>query len=181
MATVPNRQAWRAEEDARGDEALVQAMKAFGWVVHRHILPVGYVLTTRAAAPVPRVAAPNSTLYVKGRASFTHEDGTVFDNRVPGMFSGDRPDTPAGVMMHTALTEFEFWCFNWHANRGALPQVEVFRLADGEVLSAPVGQRVLLCAGALGTFQNGSAFVHDGGALVASGDCYGFLIGADRD
>lgn len=180
MNQVPTRQAWRAEEDARGGASLVQAMKAFGWVVHRHILPVGHTLTTRAARPVPRTSAPNLTLYVKGRASFTHEDGTVFDDRVPGMFSGDRPDTPAGVMTHTVLEDLEFWCFNWHANRGALPQVEVFRLADSEVLSAPVGQRVILCAGTLGGYDYGTAFIHDGAALMATGDCYGFLIGADR-
>jgi hypothetical protein len=127
------------------------------------------------------VAAPNSTLYVKGRASFTHDDGTVFEDRVPGMFSGDRPDTPAGVMRHTVLEELEFWCFNWHANRGALPQVEILRVPSGQAISVAAGTRVLLCAGRLGAHLNGSAFVHDGSALVADSDCYGFLIGANRD
>lgn len=156
-------------------------MLAFGWKVHRHVLPIGSKLVTKAAKPVARSAAPNLTLYVRGEASFTHDDGTVFANRTPGMFSGDRPDTPAGVMTHTALTEFEFWCFNWHANRGALPQVQILRLADGTALEAPQGTRVLLCAGTLGNFEFGTAFVHDGSALTAHGDCYGFLIGADRD
>ena len=181
MTTVPTRRDWRADKPVGSHQPLVQQMLAFGWKVHRHVFAPGGQLVTRAAQSVSRDSAPNMTLYVRGEASFTHEDGTVFDNRVPGMFSGDRPDTPAGVMTHTALTEFEFWCFNWHANRGALPQVEVFRAADGEALSAPAGQRVLLCSGTLGTFQNGSAFIHDGSALAASGDCYGFLIGANRD
>jgi hypothetical protein len=180
MSQVPSRQQWRAEEDSKSGSSLVQAMMAFGWIVHRHILPAGHRLVTRLAAPVPRALAPNLTLYVKGRASFTHEDGTVFDDRVPGMFSGDRPDTPAGVMTHAVLEDLEFWCFNWHANRGALPQVEVFRVMDAGSFNAPVGQRVILCAGTLGGYEYGTAFIHDGGALAASGDCYGFLVGGDR-
>jgi hypothetical protein len=181
MNQVPSRRAWRAEEDSRNGASLVQAMKAFGWIVHRHILPAGHELITRAADPVPRALAPNRTLYVKGRASLTHEDGTVFEDRVPGMFSGDRPDTPAGVMTHTALDDLEFWCFNWHANRGALPQLEVFRIADSGAFAAPAGQRVILCSGMLGGHEFGTAFIHDGATLFASGDCYGFLIGGHRD
>ncbi len=181
MSQVPSRQQWRAEEDAKKGSSLVQAMKAFGWVVHRHILPAGHELVTKLAAPVPRAKAPNLTLYVRGEATFTHEDGTVFANRVPGMFSGDRPDTPAGVMTHTALTELEYWCFNWHANRGALPQVDVFRVADAGSFNAPVGQRVILCAGILGGYEYGTAFIHDGSELLAVGDCYGFLLGGSRD
>jgi len=180
MAGVPNRQAWRAEEDARGDSALVQRMTAFGWVVHRHILPVGHVFTTYAKELVPRELFPNCTLYVKGRASVVHEDGTVIPDRVAGMYSGDRPDRVVGKITHTALEELEFWCFNWHANRRALPQVEVFRLADSEVFTAPAGQRVLLCFGSLGNYEYGTAFIHDGADLVATGDCYGFLIGANH-
>lgn len=180
MTKVPTRLDWRAEEDARGENALVQSMKAFGWIIHRHILPVGYVLTTRATKVVPRALAPNLTLYVKGRASFTHEDGTVFEDRVPGMYSGDRPDTPAGVMQHTVLEELEYWCFNWHANRGALPVVEVFRLQPGDIM--PVNNRkVILCYGTLGTYEFGTAFVHDKEPLVAQSVCYGFFVESSHD
>lgn len=180
MSAVPSRRDWRAEQPAP-DRVLVQEMRAFGWKVHRHVLAAGSKLITKAAQPVLRASAPNLTLYVRGEASFTHEDGTVFENRAPGMFSGDRPDTPAGVMTHTALSELEFWCFNWHANRGALPQVEVMRVADGQGIELPQGSRVLLCAGTLGNYPFGTAFIHDGGSMLASGDCYGFLIGANRD
>lgn len=181
MTTVPTRRDWRADKPVGSQQPLVQQMLAFGWKVHRHVFAPGGKLVTRATQAISRSSAPNMTLYVRGEASLTHEDGTVFDNRVPGMFSGDRPDTPAGVMTHTALNEFEFWCFNWHANRGALPQVEILRIPSGQAISVAAGTRVLLCAGRLGAHLNGSAFVHDGSALVADSDCYGFLIGADRD
>lgn len=180
MATVPSRLEWRAEEDSKKGTALVQAMKAFGWIVHRHILPVGYELITKATKPVPRSLSPNLTLYVKGLANFTHEDGTVFEDRVPGMYSGDRPDTPAGVMTHKVIDELEYWCFNWHANRGALPELEVFRLKTGDLLSVN-NRKVILCCGTLGTYESGTAFVHDKQDLIAEDICYGFFIGANRD
>jgi hypothetical protein len=44
-----------------------------------------------------------------------------------------------------------------------------------------MGQRVILCTGSLGNYEYGTAFIHDGVDLVATGSCYGFLIGADRD
>lgn len=180
MTGVPSRQAWRAEEDARGGAVLVQAMKAFGWKVHRHIMPVGSTLITKATAPIPRANSANLTLYTRGRATLSHEDGSIYPDRIPGMFSGDRPDTPSGSITTTVLEELEFWCFNWHANKGALPDVTVLRLADGEQLLSAAGQRVITCLGDLGPHPFGSAFVCDGGALVASGQVYGFLIGGDN-
>lgn len=177
MSEVPTRREWRAEEDAKSGVVLVQPMMAFGWKVHRHVMPVGSTLITRAAAPIARANSANLTLYVRGQATLSHEDGSIYPNRVPGMFSGDRPDTPAGSITTSVLEKLEFWCFNWHANKGRLPEVSVLRLAAGEQLQAAAGQRVLTCFGDLGPYPFGTAFVHDGSALVAAGQVYGFLIG----
>jgi hypothetical protein len=180
LTDVPTRQQWRAHEEARQGQIVVQAMTAFGWKVHRHVMPVGSKLVTQAAAPIPRSKSSNLTLFVRGRATLTHEDGTVYPDRVPGMFSGDRPDTPAGRLTHFVVEELEFWCFNWHANRGALPELSVLRVDDGGTFSPLPGQRVITCAGVLGSRPAGTAFVSDGAALVASGQVYGFLIGGAR-
>lgn len=158
----------------------VAAFTAFGWKLHQHCMDVGSKLHTVAKQEVSRADAPNLTLYVRGRASFTHSDGTVYDDRVPGMFSGDRPNTPAGMTTHTALEPLEFWCINRSFNRGVLPEVTILRVAAGQTFTPDAGQRVLVCAGILGDKKAGDAFVSDGQPLVAAEDCYGFLFGGDR-
>lgn len=175
MTEVVARRNWRAE-DFTDDATIFQTLTAFGWTLHRSVLPVGNKIVTKAATTVTRSSAASLILYVRGRASLTHENGTIFDDRVAGMYSGDRPDTPAGVMTHEVIEELEFWCFNWHVNRGALPALSILRLADGETFNAPVGQRVIVCTGALGAYERGMAFVHDASPLVASGTVYGFLV-----
>jgi hypothetical protein len=180
MTETPSRQQWRGQYVAKHAPVKVQRVTAFGWVVHRHIMPMGSVLITRATKEIDRASAPNLTLYVRGQASFTHESGQEYDNRVPGMYSGDRPSSPVGSCRHDPIEELEFWCFNWHANRGALPVVEILRAPQASVFEADVGQRVLLCAGRLGQHVAPCSFIHDGEPLVATVDSYGFLIGGDR-
>lgn len=180
MTDVPSRRQWRIEQEARQGQIVVQAMMAFGWKVHRHVMPVGSKLVTKAAAPIPRASAANITLYVRGRATLTSESGEQYTDRAPGMFSGDRPDLSPGTYTATALEELEFWCFNWHANHGALPAVSALRVADGQGFTGQPGQRVITCLGDLGPHPFGSAFVCDGSELVASGQVYGFLVGGDR-
>lgn len=171
------RRVWKPQ---RTDSVIRRTIEAFGWRVMQHVMPEGGRLVTVATQEVPRGKAPNLTLYVRGRATFTLPDGTQGEDRVPGMFSGDRPNTPAGESVQQAVEELEFWCFNWHANRGALPQVEILRLAKGDQFTASTGQRVLLCAGLLGDRAAGTSFIYDGVPLTAQEDCYGFLIGGDR-
>lgn len=153
---------------------------AFGWRVHQHNMDAGTKLVTRAIREIPRAEAPNLTLYVGGRATFVHESGESFPDRVPGMFSGDRPNTPAGTCTHTATEPLEFWCINRSANRGVLPDVEILRVASGDSVTLQAGQRVLLCSGTLGGRATGVAFLADGQPMTASGDCYGFMFGGDR-
>lgn len=175
--TAPSRREWRVEQENKKGKVLVQTMKAFGWTVHRHIIPTGGKLVTKSTKVIPRSNAANLTLYVRGVATLTHEDGTVYPDRIAGMFSGDRPDTPKGVLTHSVIEELEFWCFNWHANKGKLPVVNIFRINEGEIFSFPSQTLTLLCSGTLGSIEFGTAFIHDGSDLTASGDCYGFILG----
>lgn len=184
------RKAWRgsiqpAAEGASGpDDAprttpLVEQHKAFGWVVHRHVLPVGAALVVVSSGSVPRENAPNLALYVRGRGAVSNPNAPAAPDRTPGLFTGDRPAHPIGITRITAVEELEFWCFNWHANRGALPAATPLRATNMETVELPQGQRVLLCVGALGGHGVGP-FVADGSPMVAIGDVFGFLIGGDR-
>ena len=157
----------------------VDARRAFGWKVHRHILQPGASLVVVATRDVPRAEAPNLALYVRGRASVTNSLLGEMPNRTPGLFTGDRPDHPAGTTKITAINELEFWCFNWHANRGALPVATPLRATNGEIVELVAGQRVLVCRGSLGANGVGP-FVADGAPLAADGPTFGFLIGGDR-
>jgi len=167
---------WRAENNK---SARVEEMDCFGWRVHRHVLPVGSCMVVVATHQIDRSEAPNKALYVRGRGVVTNSLGGQFDDRTPGLFTGARPDHPAGTTRILAAEELEFWCFNWHANRGALPDAEPLIAMNAEPVELAAGQRVLLCAGSLGPHSVGP-FVATGEPLVAAGDVYGFLIGADR-
>lgn len=173
---TPTRQEWRGLEIG---PIIVDRHHAFGWVVHRHLMPVGSKMKFILTKPVERAAAPNIALYVAGRGEVVLDGQTPRPDRVPGLFTKESVAQPTGETVVTAVEPLEFWCFNWHANRGALPEVAALRLADGEAAELSAGQRVLLCKGALGAHRMG-AFVADGAPLFASGAVYGFLIGADR-
>jgi len=174
--TVSRRNWW----SAASSQARVGRVEAFGWVVHRHVLPIGSSMVIVAASEVSRKDAPNMALYVRGRASVTHEDGTVFEDRVPGLFTAERPDHPVGIVTVKAVEETEFWCFNWHANRRAMPAALPIRMPAGGTWRAASGQRVLVCSGALDEHWAGDSFVADGGDMEAAPGTYGFEIGGDR-
>lgn len=171
------RRDWRGLESG---QALVERHSAFGWIVHRHVLPVGAAMVVVASSGVERARAPNRALYVRGLASVTLDDGTSFPNRVPGLFTAERPDHPAGIVTVRAIDETEFWCFNWHANRGALPGLTPLRYPDGGVFSGQEGDRVLVCSGGLGRHAPGDSFRVGGDELVAEPGTYALLMEADR-
>ena len=173
---TPTRQEWRGLEIG---PIIVDRHAAFGWVVHRHLMPVGSKMKFIAAREVQRASAPNIALYVAGRGEVSRDNGTAAPDRLPGLFTPESTPQPAGTSTVCAVEPLEFWCFNWHANRGALPAVQALRLADGEAFTPNAGQRVLVCRGALGAHEMGP-FVANGSALQADGQVYGFLIGADR-
>jgi hypothetical protein len=174
--TVPRRM-WKGLPT--GDAPRVEPVRAFGWIVHKHTLPPNGRLILVSTQAVSRERAPNLAIYTAGRGVVTNDTVGPMPDREPGMFTGDRPDHPAGTTTIAAPDGLEFWCFNWHANRGALPAASPLRAADAELVELQAGQRVLLCTGALGEFGVGP-FVAPGGPLVARGAVYGFLIEGDR-
>lgn len=153
---------------------------AFGWILTQNILPVGSKLVVVTTRQIKRQDAPNLTLYVKGRATFQTSDGVMLADRVPGMYSGDRPDSPLGKTIHTATEELEFWCMNYYANGKTLPQLTPLRLPSAGNWTAPPGQRVLICSGSLGAYTPGDTFVGTGQSLTNIDGTYGMLLGSDR-
>lgn len=174
-----SRQVWRGDYPAATNPS-VQRLEVFGWVAHRHVLPEGSKLITTATKPVQRSQAPNLTLYVRGRATVTSSTGEILDDRVPGMFSADRPDHPVGIFTVQAVEELEFWCFNYTANRRALPELTPLRFPDGGVFLGQEGDRILVCAGSLGRHEAGDSFRVGGDELVAAPGTYALVIGGDR-
>lgn len=142
-------------------------------------MPHGSRLIMVATRDVPRDLSPNRALYVAGRGVVSNDRVGQMPDRLPGMFTGDRPYHPAGTTTVTSDGGLEFWCFNWHANRGALPAIEPFSAKNAETVELEAGQRVLLCRGAIGEHGVGP-FVADGGPMLAVGDVYGMLLEGDR-
>ncbi len=175
-----SRRDWRGSYDAGTSGVHVEAFTVFGWKVHQHIMPPGSKLITISSQAVERTKAANITLTVRGRGIVTGDDGTAYPDRVPGMFSPERGDVPKGAVTTLADTELEFWCFNWTANRGALPQAQALRITEDQNVTLPHGLIVLVCRGGIGGHFAGESFVADGSPLQAAPATYGFLIGGAR-
>jgi hypothetical protein len=182
---VAMRREWRGEYPEGFIAVSVYEELAFGWKVHRHFLPKGAVIRTKATNPVERSRYPNRTLHTMGRLVVKRPDGSLGVEKVPGSYSQEAPDHPGGVVTATAEEDSEFWCFNYTANRNALPQLEVIRLGDGQSLDLLQGQRVLICRGDVfvcGQLKQGplSFVMESAGQITASGNAYGFLIASER-
>jgi hypothetical protein len=175
-----SRREWSGSYPAGQGTIQIFPIYAFNWLVYRHVMPSGTKLITTSSKVIERAKAPNITLTVRGRGTVRGEDGTVYPDRVPGLFSPERTDVPKGAVTTLADSELEFWCFNWTANRGALPQVEALRITEDENVIFPSGQRVLVCLGKVGNFSAGESFTADGTSMSVTAPTYGFLIGDSR-
>lgn len=171
-----SRRDWRGNDSA----AKVTPYETFGWRVHQHILPPGASMVIVSTRDVGRSESPNIALYVRGRATAVNDLSGPYPDRVPGLFTGEQVDHPKGTSRVTAVEELEFWCFNWHANRGALPALTPLRFPDGGVFLGQEGDRILVCAGSLGRHEPGDAFRVGGDELVAAPGTYALAIGGDR-
>jgi hypothetical protein len=173
---IASRREWRGVEVGI---PTVTAVTAFGWLVHQHIMPVGTSLKIAASNAVLRDNVPNLALYVRGEATVTNSEGD-YPNRVAGLFTGDRPVHPAGLTTITPIEELEFWCFNYHANRGALPDLKPVYYFQGEKALLNKGQRALVCLGSVGDFIAGESFIATGKKMIVNKKTYLLLIGGDR-
>ena len=165
---------------APGPKTTKTTYTAFGWSVDKQVMDVGAAIITTAAHDIERARAPNITFYVRGLASAISAEQT-WDNRVPGMFSGDKLIHPGGIITVKAIEETEFWCFNRYFNGGQLPTVSVFRFPTAGTLTVPINQKILVCRGQVETFGPGESFEASSTSLACSDNTYGFLIEAARE
>jgi hypothetical protein len=152
----------------------------FGWVIEQTVLPAGNSLIVVARADIPRAKAPALTFYVGGHATVTNNLTGTYPDRVSGMFTGNRPDHPAGITTLTAVEELELWCFHWLINKRSLPIVSTFALQTNETVTTVTGQRIFICKGELGNYFAGDQFVSDGTTLTAACATYGFYVENER-
>ena len=175
-----SRRLWRAGFVPEQSTNYSKNVDCFGWVVQQTIMPGGNSLVVVSQGNILRTKAPNLALYVGGRATVTNNLTGTYPDRVSGMFTGNRPDHPAGVTTITAVEELELWCFNWLANKRSLPVVSAFVLQADEIVTPAAGQRVFICKGELGTYFAADSFVSDGTALTAACTTYGFYVENSR-
>lgn len=171
-----SRQVWRAGFVVGQPNNYYTNVNCFGWVVQQSILPAGNSLIVISKTNVLRDKAPNLAFYVGGRATVTNNLTGQYPERVAGMFTGARPDHPAGVTTITAVEELELWCFNWLANSRNLPSISTFVLQSNETVVPANGQRMFICKGQLGEYFAADQFVSDGATLTAACTTYGFYV-----
>lgn len=168
---VPNRKTWRG---VNPQQIINTTYDVFEYKITQMVIPKDSTLIIVSKDLVARENSPNRTLYVRG-IGIVENNGQILEPRVAGMYSGERPDHPPGTTKVTAQEELEMWCFNWHANRGKLPQLNPLRLTAG-TYTPPVNKRILVCFGQLGSYLPGHSFTSTGDSLQVQGTTYGFVI-----
>lgn len=175
-----SRRLWRTDFISGQTSNYHKNVDCFGWIVQQTIMPPGNSLIVISHGNIQRTKAPNLAFYVGGHATVTNNLTGTYPDRVPGMFTGNRPDHPAGITTVTAVEELEFWCFNWLINNRKLPTVSPFVLQTNDTVTPAVGQRVFICKGELGTYFAADKFVSDGTTLTAACTTYGFYVENER-
>jgi hypothetical protein len=178
---VPSRKDLQTRMYANGKVIVIEHHTVFGWKVYRHLMPAGAQMVTFAANEVPREQAPNRAMYVRGQCS-VENDTTALPDRIPGLFTGDRPAHPAGKTTVTAVQDAEFWCFNYVANRRALPNLTPIRLSAGDVLTLSAGQNLFVMLGKAGDLQGPMTYVPEGDEeyTVESDSFYALIVAEAR-
>lgn len=173
---VPTRASWNTVTESIQVEELV----VFGWKVRRHLMPIGSKLVTMSDQPVERSRSPNRAMYVRGRAE-AYVNGVRVDDRVPGLYTAERPSHPAGKCEVVASEPTEFWCFNWLENGRKLPELTPVRLQAGDILRLDAGQLLLVMLGAAGSLVGPCTQVAENPTeLRVTDDLYAFHIEKHR-
>lgn len=168
---------WRGTYIQGQQKVYVERHTAFGWYVHQHIIPVGCRLVINSSKSITRSQATNIAMYVRGNATITNPNLPDIPNRVPGLFTDERPDHPEGITTITPLVETEMWCLNYISNRYRLPNVTPIRIELAGTLTPEINSKILVCRGNLNNYYAADSFISDGSTLSSDGVTYGFIIG----
>lgn len=181
MIGTPLRTSWEVSTNA----VFTKPYTIFGWKIYQHIMPVGSSLVVHSAEEIPRHLVTDVSMYTRGRATTTtvKPDGstTEYPDRVPGIYSPERVDHPAGVTTITAVEETEFWCFNWISNRKKLPNLIPIRVKALESLNIAAGGNIFITNGESNLSLSSIYFTaQEDVVLTAVTDVYGFIIESER-
>jgi hypothetical protein len=123
--------------------------KAFGWRIEQVSVPAGGTFESGIRVDTPKGQLVDRTLYVKGRATGVHSNGThSVKPRVPGFYVDDLPDVlPRGTIKFTATSDLEWFCINYGLNNRRLPNVQKVHVVAGGSVELPVGARLFICSG----------------------------------
>jgi hypothetical protein len=156
---------------------VVDLYTVFGWKVHKHTMPAGSILINNTLQTIPRNKCPNKAMYVKGRATILLNNTTYLDERVPGMCTLERPDPPQGTAKITAVEEVEYWCFNYSANKRALPDLIPIRINAGSSYTFEKDNLIFIMSGTIDTLTGPCEFVPEANTtLQALTNTYAFRI-----
>ena len=156
----------------------------FNWIITSVKVLKDETFKVVYAEDTTRAQSGNLTLYTKGLMTAV-KDGDpsyVIVDRVPGMYSQDLKDAPAGTYYFTVREDSEWWCINYTANGNKLPNVSVFRLNSGDTIVLPLGTKLFICEG--DHTINGTAATSptsyevslSPATIVATTNCYGFYL-----
>lgn len=154
--------------------------KAFGWNVRQCVMQLGAKIALPALVEVPRDKAPNRAMYVRGRCTVT-VDGQPYEDRVPGLYTQERPPHPVGVTLLTAVEETEFWCFGYAVNRNQLPELTPVRVLAGDTLKLCAGNKLFVMLGKAGSLTGPCEYKAEvAEEIEVTEDLFAFLIAEER-
>lgn len=156
----------------------------FNWIIVNVKVLKDETFRVINAEDTKRTETGSLTLYTKGLMTAT-KDGDpnyIIVDRVPGMYSQDLKDAPAGTYYFTSREYSEWWCLNYATNGNKLPNVSVFRLTSGETVVLPLGTKLFICEGV--HIINGASETSpmsyevslSPATIVATTNCYGFYL-----
>lgn len=169
-----------ARMTANGKEARYEDHEVFGWTVRRNLWQAGASFDVAARVEIARESAPNRAMYVRGRCTVTN-NGVNFPDRVPGLYTQERPAHPVGTTRIKAVEDTEMWCFDAKANNGQVPELTPVRLVAGDVLALSAGALLFVMHGTAGTLVGPCTHVPEAAAtLEVTEDLYAFIVAEAR-
>lgn len=173
--TLP-RNLWNTTFDPGQKEVFIKNWWCFGWIVQQVILPVTAKMVTVSTNTVARTKSPNLALYVRGRAEVTNDETGGYPDRLPGLFTGLRPDHPKGITTIKAVEETELWCFNYLINKRNLPELTPIFITQNNSYQQQENELLFICAGSVNEFEVGQEITTNSKILIANQDTYMFKL-----
>jgi hypothetical protein len=167
-----SRDFWNATFIAGQKEVFIKNYKCFGWIVQQVILPVNSSMVTVCTDILVRTQAPNLALYVRGRATVVNDESGSYPDRLPGLFTKNRPDHPKGITTVKAVEETELWCFNFLINKRHLPSITPIYIEQNQTYQSQQPELLFVCSGQLNDYTSGQEIVDSTALLTAQQPAY---------